>query len=790
MSIRINDLTVRFKNGVVAVNKASLEIPKGIYGLLGENGAGKTTLMRVLTTVLKQTEGLVSLDGILYNEGNYEKIQKKIGYLPQEIDLYPNLTVKECLVYMGGLSGVSRNDLERRITYYLEKTSLTEHQNKKMRQLSGGMKRRVGLIQALLNNPDFLIIDEPTTGLDPEERIRIRNLLVDFSKDRTVLFSTHVVEDLAATCTQLGAKIETVYGEDVPFQIAEFTRLSGVSKIVIGRSSATKRHLLSKPTLTEKLIDYAPNLDVHIIPDTISNAAVYQLRGGRKKNHIVFSVTDTLKSTAILILSSLVGMIFQKFGFDEANIITVFVLGVLVTAVITKHQIYSLISSIVSVLVFSFLFTEPQFTLQAYDQGYPVTFIIMFLAAFLTGSLAIRIKNQAKQAAQSAYRTKVLFDTNQLLQQAKDKNEIVSATSNQLIKLLRKDIVFYLADGEVLDTPHIFSVTEENLESCISENEKAVAGWVLKNNKRAGATTGTLSNAKCLYLAVRSSSMVYGVIGIVMGEIPLDPFENSILLSILGECALALENEKNAREKQEAAILAKNEQLRANLLRAISHDLRTPLTSISGNASNLLSNSDSFDNDTKKQLYMDIYDDSMWLINLVENLLAVTRIEEGRLNLRITEDLMDDVITEALHHINRKSEEHHISVESKEEFLLAKMDAKLIVQVIINIVDNAIKYTPKNSHIVIRTEKRGKQAVVSISDDGNGIADEIKPRIFDMFYSGANQIADSRRSLGLGLSLCKSIINAHGGELTVSDNLPHGTVFTFTLPAGEVKVYE
>ena len=589
---------------------------------------------------------------------------------------------------------------------------------------------------------------------------------------------------------QLGAKIETIYGEDIPFQIAEFARLSGVSKIVIGRSSATKRYLLSKPTLTEKLIDYAPNLDVHIIPDTISNAAVCQLRESRENNHIVFSATDTLKSAAILILSSLVGMIFQNLGFDEANIITVFVLGVLVTAVITKHQVYSLISSIVSVLIFNFLFTEPQFTLKAYDHGYPVTFIIMFLAAFLTGSLAIRIKNQAKQTAQSAYRTKVLFDTNQLLQQAKDKNAIVSTTSNQLIKLLGKDIVFYLADGEVLDTPHIFPVTEENMESCISENEKAVASWVLKNNKRAGATTGTLSNAKCLYLAVRSNSMVYGVVGIVMGEIPLDPFENSILLSILGECALALENEKNAREKQEAAVLAKNEQLRANLLRAISHDLRTPLTSISGNASNLLSNGDSFDNDTKKQLYTDIYDDSMWLINLVENLLAITRIEEGRLNLRITEDLMDDVIAEALHHINRKSEEHHISVESKEEILLAKMDARLIVQVIINIVDNAIKYTPKNSHIVIRTEKRGKQAIVSIADDGNGIADEIKPRIFDMFYSGANQIADSRRSLGLGLSLCKSIISAHGGELTVSDNLPHGTVFTFTLPAGEVNVYE
>mgnify|MGYP000063771403 CR=1 FL=1 len=153
-------------------------------------------------------------------------------------------------------------------------------------------------------------------------------------------------------------------------------------------------------------------------------------------------------------------MIFQKFGFDEANIITVFVLGVLVTAVITKHQVYSLISSIVSVLIFNFLFTDHNLPCRRIIRVILLPLLSCF-CGILTGSLAIRIKNQAKQAAQSAYRTKVLFDTNQLLQQAKDKNEIVSATSNQLIKLLGKDIVFYLADGEVLDTPHIFSVTEE-----------------------------------------------------------------------------------------------------------------------------------------------------------------------------------------------------------------------------------------------------------------------------------------------------------------------------------------
>lgn len=203
MSIRIEDLTVTFKNGVTALNHVNLEIPTGIFGLLGENGAGKTTMMRVLATILKPTGGTVTLDGILYREGNYEKIQRKIGYLPQEIDLYPLLTVRECLEYMGDLSGIDKGECRKRIDYYLEKTSLAEHQKKKMKQLSGGMKRRVGLIQALLNEPDFLIVDEPTTGLDPEERIRIRNLLVDFSENRIVLFSTHVVEDLAATCSRL-----------------------------------------------------------------------------------------------------------------------------------------------------------------------------------------------------------------------------------------------------------------------------------------------------------------------------------------------------------------------------------------------------------------------------------------------------------------------------------------------------------------------------------------------------------------------------------------------------------
>ncbi len=590
---------------------------------------------------------------------------------------------------------------------------------------------------------------------------------------------------------QLGANIEVVYGDDIPFQISEFARLSGVTKIVIGRNSVAKNFLFRKPSLTEHLIANAPNLDIHIIPDMETSTMVYRKKKKNHKTNIVFSMHDIIRSSGIIALASGIGILFHKLYFAESNIIMVYVLAVLVISMITKNQIYSLIASIVSVLVFNFLFTDPQFTLHAYSQGYPITFAMMFGVSFLTGSLAVRLKNHARSLAQSAFRTKVLFDTNRLLQKVTKQEDIISITAQQLMKLLDKNIVFYPIKNDVLDEPLLFLISKDcEREYYLSEKEREVAQWVLQNNKHAGASTQTLSDARCLYLAVRINEVVYGVIGIAIEKEPLDAFDNSILLSILGECALSLENEKHAREKEEAAILAKNEKLRANLLRSISHDLRTPLTSISGNASNLFYHSESFDEATKKQLYLDIYDDSIWLINLVENLLSITKLEEGRLNLKITDDLMDDVITEALRHINRKSIFHHIEVQNENEFLLAKMDARLIVQVIINIVDNAIKYTQKGSNIVISTKKQGDRAVVSIADDGPGLSDEMKERIFDMFYTGNNQIADSRRSLGLGLSLCKSIIHAHNGEIMVSDNVPHGTIFTFTLPAGEVYLYE
>lgn len=505
---------------------------------------------------------------------------------------------------------------------------------------------------------------------------------------------------------------------------------------------------------------------------------------------------DVLKSIAVLALATGIGFAFARLGFSEANIITVYIFGVLITAIITEHRAYSLVSSLVSVLTFNFFFTVPRFTLQAYGSGYPVTFFIMFLSAFLTGTLAAKIKENARQSAQTAYRTKILLETNQLLQKSADANSVIAVAAGQLTKLLQRDIVFYPVvrhppDAPALQVPLLFPAADAAAaQTCLSAHETSVAAWVLQHNRHAGATTDTHAEAHCLYLAVRVNEAVYGVVGIAMTAEPLDAFERSIVLSILGECALALENQQVLKEREEAAVLAKNEQLRANLLRSISHDLRTPLTAISGNAGILLSSEDAIEKEKRKALYTDIYDDSLWLINLVENLLSVTRIEDGTMRLHLTAELVEEVVSEAMHHVSRKSAQHRLCVRQSDSLLLAKMDARLIVQVLINLIDNAVKYTPEGSEIVLSTARQGDFAVVTVSDDGPGIPPQAQEKIFDMFYTAGTQAADSRRSLGLGLALCKSIITAHGGTICVGDRVPHGAVFTFTLPIEEVTLHE
>lgn len=432
-------------------------------------------------------------------------------------------------------------------------------------------------------------------------------------------------------------------------------------------------------------------------------------------------------------------------------------------------------------------FTYPYHSLRVSDPGYMITFLIMFLAGFITAFLAKRVKSYGRQAVKKAWRMEILLDTSRKLQMASGEAAIAETVAEQLVKLLNRDVVYYAGEPGEGVRPYCFPREKNShIQELLSPDETAVASWSFRNNKHAGASTGTLPGAKGLYLAVRSANAVYGVVGICLEEGFLPAFDESILNAMLNEAALALEKEKSMEDRNQARLRIKQEQLRSNLLRSISHDLRTPLTSISGNSGMLMDRGDSLSREQKQKLYEDIYDDSVWLYNLVENLLSVTKIENGSMELKLQPELLEDVIDEALNHIRRRLRGHKIQVRLEDEFLMAWMDTRLIMQVIMNIVDNAIKYTPEDSHIDISAKKLGDRIYVNIADDGQGIPDDRKEKVFDLFYTGEYQAADGTRSMGVGLSLCRSIVEAHGGRLEVRDNAPRGTCFLFDLKAEDV----
>lgn len=583
---------------------------------------------------------------------------------------------------------------------------------------------------------------------------------------------------------ELGANIETVYGDDVPYQVSEYSKLSGVSKIIIGRTKRRKKFLLSKLSYVDRIMELTPDIDIYVIPDNENTI-------DRRKYEIKFmniSVSDTIKTLGILLGTVIIGFILYNLGFSESNIITVFILGVLLISNKTSGYIYGGFASLASVVLFNLLYTDPRFSLNFYNPGYLVTFVIMMTSALVTSTLTNKVKYQANVSAVIANRTNILLEASRDLERSNNLADIILTAQRQLYKFLKKPIIIYQVENEDIKSIYNYKYDDgsEIDREYASEDEKGVVAWTIKNKKRAGANTDTIPGAKAMYIPLVGQENVMAVIGIVMGENEvIDSSEKSLLEAMISQISFAIEKYNLNESKKNALMQAENERFRANLLRAVSHDLRTPLTSISGSASSILNNN--FDEETKRKLTLDIYDDSIWLINLVENLLSVSRLDNGNVKLNTEPQLIEEIINEALQHVNRKISDYDVKINIKDDLLLVDVDVRLIVQVMINIIDNAIKYTEIGTEIRIDVFTKGKKVIVEVIDNGIGINKQDQECIFDMFFTIKGNKVDSRRGLGLGLALCKSIINAHGGEIYVRNNYPHGTVIGFTLSKVEVN---
>ena len=347
----------------------------------------------------------------------------------------------------------------------------------------------------------------------------------------------------------LGADIVTVYGTDIAYQIVEYAIVGNISKIVMGRSRKQWMFGKSRSEVLEQLTYRAPNIDVYIIPD-MKHTKEYREKGksSEKKEESGKKVLLELgEITAIMALSTMAAYIFQWFRLSEANLIMVYMVGVLLSSYVADNKIYALYSALLSMLSFNFFFTEPYFSLKAYDKGSPVTFAMLFAVGFFMASMTRQLKAQTRESAKKAYRTEILLENSRKLRRCRTREEVWKQVAAQVEKLLNLSIIIYPVDKKGnLEEPMLFprkGMGLPELKENINGKERAVAQWAASNRHRAGTCTHTLPDANAMYLPVQSTEEVKGVMGILLEERrPVKDFEYGLLIAMLNETGVKLQD--------------------------------------------------------------------------------------------------------------------------------------------------------------------------------------------------------------------------------------------------------
>lgn len=357
-------------------------------------------------------------------------------------------------------------------------------------------------------------------------------------------------DDNIRLARSLGAKIITVNGEDVARQIAQYAKVSNVTKIVMGRTAHRILFGQTRKTLVESLNQYAPSLDVYIIPDLQSGIGQkVSVAAGVGKGLKSAKGSDFIIMGVMMAASTAAGLLLSRVQMTEANIIMVYLLGVMLTAINTQGYVCSVLASVLSVLLFNYFFTMPIYSLQAYDTSYPLTFAMMFAVSLLTSWNMSKIQKQNEENAKRAYRTEILLMNSKKLRRVKSRKEISNELASQIQKLMNFTVVVYMKAGMQIKEPSIYlrsgidsQCRDRLIQDYTSKEERAVAAWVFENGHRAGCTTHTLPNAKAIYLPVMDSDNVSAVIGMVLEERrEIGTFEYDLICAMLGEAALVFE---------------------------------------------------------------------------------------------------------------------------------------------------------------------------------------------------------------------------------------------------------
>jgi two-component system sensor histidine kinase KdpD len=578
---------------------------------------------------------------------------------------------------------------------------------------------------------------------------------------------------------QLGAETHTLVGDKVADTLLELARSRNVTKIVVGKTAIPWWKQIFKRTVVDDLLEKSGDIDVYVIRG--------EADGPRNPEMPTMSRPiawgNYLATVAVVVLCALLGWVSHARELDKANIVMIFLLGVAYVAA-RYGRGPAIVCAVAGVLVFDFFFVPPYFSFAVSDAQYVLTFGVMLGIGLLISTLTARIREQLQSSRRQERRTGALYRLTKQLSQVAGSEFLVQTAGNQLMEIFDGEVVIFLRQQGSQGPGHLLLRFGENTSVARQGVNEIVAQWVAAHDHLAGLGTDTLPNATALFVPLIGSQRTVGALGVRPGDPGrfLDPDQRRLLETCASLIALSIERDESVLAAQQAQVQVQTEQLRNSLLSSVSHDLRTPLAAIAGATSSLLESSAKPNASSQRELLQTVADESRRLARQVDNLLDMTRLESGTIELNKQWHVLEELVGSALARLGPELERHKVHVDIPHDFPLLALDGTLMEQAIFNLLENAARYTPAGTEVEIRARVQGDHALWTIADNGRGLPPGTENQVFEKFFRGTSSPADGRRGAGLGLAICQGIIRAHGGTISARNRPRGGVEFVISLP--------
>ncbi|MDK9701164.1 MAG: DUF4118 domain-containing protein, partial [bacterium] len=560
-------------------------------------------------------------------------------------------------------------------------------------------------------------------------------------------------------------------------EIVKYAHARNVTKVIVGKTARPLLYRLLHGSVADEIQAKSGDIDIYVVPGenadkgasdpTMSSQATEKKRGYKR-------------SALIVLMCTMLAGLMHVGQLAEANKVMVYLLGVVFIA--ARYGMGpGIFASIFSVILFDILMVRPYFSFAVNDTQYLLMFAVMLGIAILISALTARISQQAEMMRQRMQRTEALYRLSKQLAGTTGLHQLIATVEKELADMFQAEIIIYIVQSGRKLVP-VTSTHEYLTEDFI---ERGVAHWVFVHGKVAGIGTDTLPQAGALYLPLIASQGAVGVLGISQKEKrSFLPDQVQLLETFAGQIAIALERDQFADQTKQMMIDVEAEKMRNALLSSISHDFRTPLSVIAATSQQLLSTASDVEPE-RRELIHAIVEEANRLHRYVDNLLEITRIESGNVKPDMQLNVIDDVIGSALNSRKKELATRPIEVTVPDDIPATMMDSVLIERVLINLLDNAIRYTPAGTQIEVSVEMVDEVLQVSVSDHGLGIPESDKERIFEKFYRHDTERGSERSGTGLGLAICHAIVRMHSGTIFADNNPSGGAKLTFTIPVTE-----